>query len=82
MDTPSDTSAALPETGPNLGRPTTIDAAGTAVGFDVLVPAELGEPDGVFVDVAASHVSLTWLPDSAGPVPPECRGGRSRRIRG
>ena len=57
------TTTALPETGPNLGRPTTVDAAGAALGFDVLVPAELGEPDGVFVDADASHVSLTWLPD-------------------
>ncbi len=62
-DTPSDTTTALPETGPNLGRPTTVDAAGGAVGFDVLVPDELGEPDGVFIDDDASHVSLTWLPD-------------------
>jgi hypothetical protein len=62
-DAPSDTTTALPETGPNLGRPTTFDAAGAAVGFDVLMPAALGEPDGVFIDDDASHVSLTWLPD-------------------
>ena len=62
-DTPSDTTTALPETGPNLGRPATVDAAGGAVGFDVVVPDELGEPDGVFIDADASHVSLTWLPD-------------------
>ncbi len=67
-DTPSDsTTAALPETGPNLGRSTTVDAAGAALGFDVLVPAELGEPDGVFIDGDASHVSLTWLPDGRLP---------------
>lgn len=66
-DTPSDSTTALPETGPNLGRRTTVDAAGAAVGFDVLVPAGLGEPDGVFIDVDASHVSLTWLPDASVP---------------
>lgn len=66
-DAPSDTSAALPETGPNLGRSTTVEAAGAALGFDVLVPAELGEPDGVFIDGDASHVSLTWLPDGRLP---------------
>jgi len=64
---PSDLSTALPETGPNLGRPTTVDAAGATLGLDVLVPAELGEPDGVFIDAGASHVSLTWLPDERLP---------------
>ncbi len=62
-DTPSDATTALPETGPNLGRSTTLDTALAAMGFDVLVPAEIGEPDGVFIDDDASHVSLTWLPD-------------------
>ena len=66
-DTPSDSTTTLPETGPNLGRPTTVDAAGAALGFDVLVPAELGEPDGVFIDGDASHVALTWLPDGRLP---------------
>jgi hypothetical protein len=64
---PGDVSTALPETGPNLGRPTTVDAAGAALGFDVLIPSELGEPDGVFIDAGASHVSLTWLPDERLP---------------
>jgi hypothetical protein len=62
-DAPIDTTTALPETGPNLGRPTTVEAASAAVGFDVLMPDELGEPDGVFIDDDASHVSLTWLPE-------------------
>ena len=66
-DVPSDATTALPETGPNLGRPTTVDAAGAAVRFDVLVFAGLGEPDRVFIDADASHVSLTWLPDASLP---------------
>jgi hypothetical protein len=66
-DTTSGSTTTLPETGPNLGRPTTVGAAGAATGFDVLVPADLEDPDGVFVDVDASHVSLTWLPDSRLP---------------
>ena len=66
-DVPSDATTALPETGPNLGRPTTVDAARAALSFDVLVPAELGEPDGAFLDAGASHLSLTWLPDAGLP---------------
>ena len=64
---PGSSASLVPETGPNLGRPTTLDEAGARVGFDVLVPAELGEPDAVFIDEDASRVSLTWLPDDRLP---------------
>lgn len=60
---PGDPASLVPETGPNLGRSTTLDDAGAKVGFEVLVPVELGEPDAVFIDPGASRVSLTWLPD-------------------
>ena len=61
-DVPGDSVSLVPETGPNLGRPTTLDEAGARVGFDVRVPVALGEPDAVFIDEETSRVSLTWLP--------------------
>ncbi|MEP7059968.1 MAG: hypothetical protein ABI828_04490 [Actinomycetota bacterium] len=48
----------VPETGPDLGSRVTMGAARTAVGFQVLVPQGMGEPDGVFVD--GGRVTLVW----------------------
>ena len=55
---PSAAPSALPETGPNLGKPMSIVEAGHASGFSIPVPSSLGQPGGVFVD--QGRVSLCW----------------------
>ncbi len=54
----------VPETGPNLGRAVTLVEAEARVKFQIMVPMALGDPDAVFLDHAASRVSMTWLPRS------------------
>jgi hypothetical protein len=55
-----------------LGEPTTLDEAAERLRFEPLVPADLGEPDGVYVDevVPGGQLSLTYR---ARPGLPEAR---------
>jgi len=66
-DVLGDPASFVPETGPNLGRSTTLDEAAARVGFEIRVPVALGEPEAVFIDQEGSRVSLTWLPDDELP---------------
>jgi hypothetical protein len=68
---------ALPSTGlspARLGDPTTLEGAADAAGFEPLLPARLGEPDGVWVgaapegsDETGSRIVLAWRPTPALP---------------
>jgi hypothetical protein len=51
-----------PERPLDLGERTSLDGAATRLGFDALVPADPGEPDGVYVrsGVPGGEVSLTY----------------------
>jgi hypothetical protein len=65
-----------PPRGPlGLGERTTLAAARDSVGFDPVVPAAAGEPDGVFVDrrVPGGVLSVTYQPR---PGLPEARSTR------
>jgi hypothetical protein len=48
----------------HLGRPTTLEAAEEALPFSPLLPASLGEPNGVFVssEVPGGELTLTYAP--------------------
>jgi hypothetical protein len=65
-----------------LGEPTSLGAAASAVGFEALVPARLGEPDGVWVASAppdemgsSSRLVLAWAPTPALPAVDELPWG-------
>ena len=48
----------------HLGRPTTLEAAESSLPFSPLLPAELGDPNGVFVsgEVPGGALTLTYAP--------------------
>ncbi len=64
---PGGATSLVPETGPNLGRSTTLADAKTRAAFEVLVPSALGDPDAVFIDEGGSRVSLAWRSDDQLP---------------
>lgn len=53
----------------HLGRPTTLEAAETAMPFSPLLPADLGEPNGVFVsgEVPGGALTVTYAPQPGLP---------------
>jgi len=58
---PDDVEARL---GVGLGKPTTLEPARRSLAFRPLLPAQLGEPNGVFVldDAPGGELSLTYAP--------------------
>lgn len=71
--TPAPATVAPPGEGLGLGRPVRLAEARGAVPFAVLLPVELGDPDGIFL--ADGRVSATYAPDERLPRDPRTNLG-------